>query len=103
MLCQNFCIALFREKSSIIALILILRFKLLKPCMVGNAKKFLYVKRSLRKIGCNQLDVDYLFKTVVLPNVTNVNNSGIWRLGAGISNSARFSRQMLQKAMRLLD
>ena len=29
-----------------------------------------YVIRSLRKEGCNQFEVDYLCKTIVLPNVT---------------------------------
>ena len=37
---------------------------------LGNANKCLYVIRSLRKEGCNQFEVDYLFKTIVLPNVT---------------------------------
>ena len=37
---------------------------------LGKANKCLYVIRSLRKEGCNQFEVDYLFKTIVLPNVT---------------------------------
>ena len=35
-----------------------------------NANKCLYVKRSLRKEGCSQHEVDYLFKAIVLPSVT---------------------------------
>ena len=37
---------------------------------LGKANKCLYVIRSLRKEGCNQFEVDYSFKTIVLPNVT---------------------------------
>ena len=38
---------------------------------LAKANKCLYVVRSLRKEECSQLEVDYLFKTIVLPNVTN--------------------------------
>ena len=37
--------------------------------MVGNAKKCLYLIRSLRKDWCNQLDMDVLFNTIVLSSV----------------------------------
>ena len=36
----------------------------------GKANKSLYVIGSLQKEGCSQLAVDYLFKTIVLPDVT---------------------------------
>ena len=37
--------------------------------MVGNAKKCLYVIRSLGKDWCNQLDIDVLSNTIVLSSV----------------------------------
>ena len=42
--------------------------KLLKASLVKQIN--VYVIRSVEKEGCGQLEVDYLFKTIVLPNVT---------------------------------
>ena len=39
----------------------------LKLC---KANKCLYVIRCLRKEGCSQAEVDHLFSSIVLPNVT---------------------------------
>ena len=42
----------------------------LKASLVRTLNVYMPVIRSLRKEGCNQFEVDYLFKTIVLPNVT---------------------------------
>ena len=36
-----------------------------------KANKCLYVIRCMRKEGCSQVEVDHLFSSVVLPNITN--------------------------------
>ena len=36
----------------------------------SNAFIFMYVIRCLRKEGCSQAEVDHLFSSIVLPNIT---------------------------------
>ena len=40
-------------------------------CKIVKANKCLYVIRTLPKEGCTQVEVDHLFKAIVLPNITS--------------------------------
>ena len=46
------------------------RFDIHVKSKLVKANKCHYVIRSLRKEGCTQVEVDHLFKVLVLPNIT---------------------------------
>ena len=59
-----------------------------------KANKCLYVIRCLRKEGCSQAEVDHLFSSIVLPNIT-------YALSAGASESElTIAQQFLDRCFK---